>query len=491
MEIRTLGEVCEVIAGQSPPSTSYNYDREGLPFFQGKADFGVLYPTARVWCTEPLKIAQPNDILISVRAPVGPTNLCQTKACIGRGLSAIRTHAGADFKYVLYYLRAIEPRLSRQGRGSTFSAITQDEIRSLTVPLPSIPIQKRIASILEKADAAREKRIQANELTEQFLQAAFLEMFGDPVTNPKEWKKIPLVNLCADNTDLRCGPFGSQLKKLHYEDTGVPVWDIEDVKDDFENPARYHVSPAKAEELSNYYLQPGDIVMTRRATIGISSVYPSNAGRGIMHSALLRIRVDQTKVNPVFLSNQLSRSKDVEDQISRFSSGAIFESINVSKLKAVCVLVPPKAEQERFAALVKKIESLCAKQKESEIELDGLFNSLMQKAFKGELVKDTVSVAVPRRVTLSPTDLHLAILGKIIMAHEAHPEHKSTLGHVKGEKICHIVENFLEIDLGRNPRRMAAGPADFPHLLKVESRCPRCTATQSSCRSTGCWARGP
>jgi type I restriction enzyme S subunit len=83
MALRSLGEVAEIIAGQSPPSASYNSKHEGLPFFQGKVDFNEVYPSVRIWCTEPNKVAIPNDILISVRAPVGPTNICNVKSCIG------------------------------------------------------------------------------------------------------------------------------------------------------------------------------------------------------------------------------------------------------------------------------------------------------------------------------------------------------------------------------------------------------------------------
>ena len=94
-----------MIQGQSPPGSSYNTEGKGLPFFQGKAEFGELYPTAVKWCTEPSKIAQRDDILISVRAPVGPTNLCPEQACIGRGLAALRPRNGIPPRYILYALR--------------------------------------------------------------------------------------------------------------------------------------------------------------------------------------------------------------------------------------------------------------------------------------------------------------------------------------------------------------------------------------------------
>ena len=100
-QLKKLGEVCQIIMGQSPPSTTYNKNGIGLPFFQGKAEFTELYPIAEKWCNAPNKIAEPNDILLSVRAPVGTTNIANIKCCIGRGLAAIRYD---NYKYVFYFI---------------------------------------------------------------------------------------------------------------------------------------------------------------------------------------------------------------------------------------------------------------------------------------------------------------------------------------------------------------------------------------------------
>ncbi len=100
-----LGQICEIIAGQSPPGETYRESPEGLPFFQGKADYGLRHPVARCWCVAPTKIALPGDILISVRAPVGPTNVADVECCIGRGLGAIRPHYEADRDFVLTALK--------------------------------------------------------------------------------------------------------------------------------------------------------------------------------------------------------------------------------------------------------------------------------------------------------------------------------------------------------------------------------------------------
>ena len=115
-----LGRIGEITLGQSPPSSSYRDTPEGLPFFQGKADFGATSPNPTSWCVSPRKIAEEGDILISVRAPVGPTNLADRQCCIGRGLASIRTGDGADTSFVLYALKNFETDLIKQGTGSTF-----------------------------------------------------------------------------------------------------------------------------------------------------------------------------------------------------------------------------------------------------------------------------------------------------------------------------------------------------------------------------------
>ena len=128
-----LSECCTIIAGQSPESKYYNTDGEGLPFFQGKADFGEVYPKIRVFCSKPVKIAEKDDILLSVRAPVGPTNLAPGKVCIGRGLTAIRPSDILLTKYLLLYLKSFEIELANQGTGTTFKAITQSVIKNMEI----------------------------------------------------------------------------------------------------------------------------------------------------------------------------------------------------------------------------------------------------------------------------------------------------------------------------------------------------------------------
>jgi len=186
-EIVNLEEICEIIAGQSPPSETYNDKGIGYPFFQGKADFGLINPNVRIWCSKPKKIARPNDILLSVRAPVGPTNICNIEAAIGRGLSAIRAGKKLNTFYLLYFLRSYADILSSKGTGSTFTAITQKDIKKIPIPLPPIKTQKRIVALLDRAQALIDKRKEQIALMDQLIQSIFYDMFGDPVLNPMGW----------------------------------------------------------------------------------------------------------------------------------------------------------------------------------------------------------------------------------------------------------------------------------------------------------------
>jgi len=176
-----LGRVAEIIMGQSPPSSTYNTERLGLPFLQGKFEFGERYPTPIKWCSNPLKIAHKGDILISVRAPVGDVNISPYDLCIGRGLAAVRPFKDkVHMLYLFFKKKNMKHELEKLGGGSTFSAITKDILTNLPIPLPPLPEQKRIVEILSLAEDLIKKQKEAIALIDKILMAKFLEMFGDP-----------------------------------------------------------------------------------------------------------------------------------------------------------------------------------------------------------------------------------------------------------------------------------------------------------------------
>ena len=222
-----LGDVCEINMGQSPPSSTYNSAKEGLPFFQGKAEFTDLYPVVRKWCTKPTRIANEGDILLSVRAPVGSTNLANQECAIGRGLAAVSYPYSNEI--IWYYLKAIEQDLDRQGTGTTFRAVSGNVIRKQKFPLAPLPIQRAIVSKIEALFSDLDNGIanfkKAQEQLKIYRQAVLKKAFEGELT--KEWRVKTGHVLSQQGLSL---PTAEQLLKQikeerqNYYEQQIEVW---------------------------------------------------------------------------------------------------------------------------------------------------------------------------------------------------------------------------------------------------------------------------
>ena len=177
--------------GQSPPSSTYNQSADGLPFFQGKAEFGELHPRVRKYCSTPNKVSEAGATLLTVRAPVGPTNLADVRCCIGRGLAAIHPLDEVPEKFVLYLFRSRESEISGAGTGSTFSAINGDFLKNLSVNLPPAPEQHRIVAKIEELFSELDKGIENLKLARAQLavyrQALLKHAFEGKLT--ADWRE--------------------------------------------------------------------------------------------------------------------------------------------------------------------------------------------------------------------------------------------------------------------------------------------------------------
>ena len=269
MNRKNICEICTLIMGQSPDSKSYNKDKNGIPFYQGNADFGEKHPTPTVWCTAPKKIARKGDILISVRAPIGDMNIANEDCCIGRGLAAIRLNKSdiVDINYLYHYLSATVEFLQEQGTGSTFKAINKTTLEGIEIPCPSIEKQKNIAKfIIEIKTSIQYKKAELVALNE-LVKSRFIEMFVE-----KGFKEITF----SDYAEIIDGDRGKNYPKAEeFSDEGYCLFlSAKNVtKDGFLFEQMQFISEEKDNLLRKGKLCRGDIVITTRGTIGNIAFY--------------------------------------------------------------------------------------------------------------------------------------------------------------------------------------------------------------------------
>jgi len=385
LKYKPLKEYSDIIMGQSPPSSAYNDEEKGLPFFQGKADFTEKYPVIRKWTTSTTKAAIPDDILMSVRAPVGPTNICKVKSCIGRGLAAIRCkEKKADCTFIWFYLKGIENRIAQKGVGSTFQAINRNTIEELLIPDIDINTQRKIASLLEQADSARQKRKEAMRLADEILKSVFIEMFGDPVRNEKGWEKGKLSDVPIEIIDGDRGV--NYPKQTDFLEEGYCLFlntgNVTKTGFNFHN--LMYVSKEKDNQLRKGKLRRNDLILTTRGTVGNVAFYDKSVKYENIriNSGMVILRPDIRTFNMLYLYGCFS-SDYFKRQMEKITSGCAQPQLPIRSLKNIEVIMPPVALQKKYAVIVEKIENLREKQLQSEKEFDNLFNSLMQRVFGG------------------------------------------------------------------------------------------------------------
>jgi type I restriction enzyme S subunit len=359
MNLAPLVDVADIFMGQSPSGSTYNSDGNGLPFFQGKTDFGDIYPTVRMYCTEPKRIAEVNDILISVRAPVGPTNLAPIKSAIGRGLAAIRCKETTDVKYLLYYLRYNEPRLAQLGKGSTFEAIGRDELEDIRVPLPPLPEQQRIAAILDRADRLRRTRRYAAQLSETFLQAVFVRMFGDAVTRFQKWDVVEVQEV-GESLDSKRIPVEASIRATKRGQ--YPYYGASGIID--------YVDEYIFDEETLLVAEDGANLLARSTPIAFiaSGKYWVNN-----HAHVLTMK---DRCHILYLCELLNYT-----DLKPLVTGTAQPKLTAAKLAEMRIPLPPLVLQEKFARIVQQFERLRAQQREAERQAGHLFQALLQRAF--------------------------------------------------------------------------------------------------------------
>jgi len=289
--------------------------------------------------------------------------------------------------YLSYFLRsaAFVSWISSRVAGAKMPRATMKDVWSYKIPLPPLEEQKRIAAILDKADAIRKKRQQAVELADQFLKSVFMDMFGDPVTNPKGWDEKRLDNIASVRSGVTKG------RQLYGKSTvSAPYMRVANVQDGHLNLDDIQHIEVLQGDIDRYRLMPGDLLLTEggdRDKLGRGAVWQGEIKDCIHQNHIFCVRSDVGIICPEFLSAQIAsqRGKRYFLKVGKQTTG--IATINKTALSAYPALVPPMELQEKFIETLTKVHALVKKNKIWDQGIVSNFESLSQRAFKGDLTQ--------------------------------------------------------------------------------------------------------
>ena len=392
--VERFTNVAKVIAGQSPPSETYNEKRDGLPFLQGNGDFSFKSPIPTLWCSAPVKTARKADTLISVRAPVGEVNWADRDYAIGRGLAAVRAD-GCDPDFLHHALQRWRWCLQRVAQGTTFDAVTARHFAKLRVAVPREQSeQAAIARILDAVDTALERTRaaveQAREVKRALIQRLLTEgVRGEPKKKtaigfvPKSWHVVP-VGSVVDNLQYGLSVPMQQTGRLPVLRMGN-IQSGEVVLDDL----KYVSLPDKV--VSPYLLQRGDVLFNRTNSqewVGKIGIYRHDTP-AVFASYLIRLFPDGAKLDNYYLGHVLG-SYSAQCRIKRYATPGVQQvNINATNLGKVLIPLPVGAdglrEQRDIAALLEAADAVVRRYEPVLAAQQSLKASLMHDLLTGRV----------------------------------------------------------------------------------------------------------
>jgi type I restriction enzyme S subunit len=374
--LKSVKDVAQVIAGQSPEGRYYNTDGVGLPFYQGKKEFGDKYiKPSGVWTSVITKTAIAGDILMSVRAPVGPVNVSVGEICIGRGLAAIRQKDNVLHDFLFYFFKYYEGNI-KGNTGAVFDSINKAQIENIPFLIPPLPEQQRIVSIIDKDFEAIDKAIEntqknlqnAKELFESYLNSVF-ENGGEG------WVEKTLGDVCTLYQGIA---INAKTRNALVEKSDLPLLRIKDLKN---NTVEQYIDPNNYPK--NALVTEEDIIYTRTGSLGL--VFKGK--RGVLHNNSFKVIPNKLLDNDFlfkWLQNPIFKSKIMELALK-----AAQPDITHAIFKIQEIAIPPlKAQQiivQKLDVLQVETKNLEANYHQKISDLEELKKSILNKAFAGEL----------------------------------------------------------------------------------------------------------
>ncbi|HAS6196797.1 TPA: restriction endonuclease subunit S [Vibrio vulnificus] len=383
----SIKSVAKVTTGKTPSKKVEEYFGGHIPFISpaelGNAQF---VSPAKQTLTEAgaaqIKLVPKNSVLVCCIGSLGKLAIADQTLGTNQQINSVTFDENLVFpKYGYYALSRLKPILESIAPATTVAIVSKSKFEELEIPLPPLDEQKRIAAILDKADAIRQKRKQVIALADEFLRSVFLEMFGDPVTNPKGWEE-PIL---SDIADVRSGV--TKGKKLK-EGTGVtlPYMRVANVQDGYLDLSSVQMITVSEKEAEKCKLLSGDILLTEGGDpdkLGRGHVWNDEIENCIHQNHIFSVRVKNKEyVRPAFLSAVIGsqRGKRYFLKVGKQTTG--IATINKTVLSEFCPIIPPLELQDAYLDIVRRIKKI---QKKEGYHDATLFPSLSQKAFSGQL----------------------------------------------------------------------------------------------------------
>jgi type I restriction enzyme S subunit len=396
----TIGEKCEVISGQSPLGKFYNDIGNGLPFYQGKKEFGEKYIGApSKWTSQTTKEAEAGDILMSVRAPVGPINFSTERICIGRGLAAIRAGYEIEREFLFYALLSKQDEISGN-EGAVFASINKKQIESIELNLPTLTKQKRIVALLDEAFAgisqavanAEKNLTNARELFDSYLNNVFTQKgdgWADATVSELVEREVLAKPLDGNHGDIHP-------KKADFVAEGVPFIMASDLKDgEVDQSECNFISREQGDSLRKGFAKNADVLLSHKGTIGRVAVLKTEHDYVMLTPQVTYYRItDQGILNNRYLYYFFQSPEYQREMREIAGSGSTRAYIGITKQLDLHISYPSIEVQielsSTFDILVVETQRLEAIYKQKLSALAELKQSILQKAFSGELTGDAV-----------------------------------------------------------------------------------------------------
>ena len=283
--------------------------------------------------------------------------------------------------YLYYFMEGYVEELRKQAIGGVIKYIKLGNLTDAMIELPDVEIQKKIVNILSKTKGVLDSRSHQIDMLDNLIKARFVEMFGDPIQNPKGWN-LPLIeDVVADEKNaLKAGPFGSALKKEYYVKSGYKIYGQEQVISGDHTFGDYYIDEARYKSLENCAIKAGDVLISLVGTYGKLLIIPEDFEPGIINLRLMKITFDKEKVNPYYFKF-FFQSESLKRALSENTHGGTMDILNLGIVRKIAMPLPPLELQNEFVSFVKQVDKSKVVVQKAFDETQMLYDSLLQEFF--------------------------------------------------------------------------------------------------------------